>query len=108
MTTRTCRRSGSSPAAARAGPGEVAIDSVSATKGGSAVGDQVRLVTPDGAKTGDAGRHLPLRQRRATSPGATIAAFDLPTAQDLLLGGTRGFTEIDAVADRGVSQQTGG
>jgi putative ABC transport system permease protein len=85
-------------------PGEVAIDSVSAEKGALSVGDQVRLVTPQGAKT----ETLVGIFRYGTTgnlAGATIAAFDLRTAQNLLLGGTRGFTQIDAVADDGVSQQ---
>jgi putative ABC transport system permease protein len=83
---------------------QVAIDSVSAQKGELSVGDQVRLVTPDGAKTKTL---VGIFRYGSTGnlAGATIAAFDLPTAQNLLLGGTRGFTEIDAVASDGVSQQ---
>ena len=86
------------------GPGQVAIDSVSADKGGLSVGDQVRLITPKGAQTD---RLVGIFRYGSTGnlAGATIAAFDLRTAQDLLLDGTRGFTEIDAVAADGVSQQ---
>ncbi len=86
------------------GPGQVAIDSVSADKGGLSVGDQVRLITPKGTQTD---RLVGIFRYGSTGnlAGATIAAFDLRTAQDLLLSGTRGFTEIDAVASDGVSQQ---
>jgi putative ABC transport system permease protein len=86
------------------GAGQVAIDSVSADKGGLSVGDQVRLITPNGAQTD---RLVGIFRYGSTGnlAGATIAAFDLRTAQDLLLGGARGFTEIDAVASDGVSQR---
>ncbi len=83
--------------------GQVAIDSVSAEAGNLAVGDTVRLITPTGETTAD----LVGVFRFGTSgnlAGATIAAFDTPTAQDLLLAGEEAFTEIDAVAAEGVSQ----
>ena len=93
--------SGRGPTAA----GEVAIDSVSADKGGLGVGDTVSLITPKGAGSA---KVVGIFRYGTTGnlAGATIAAFDLRTAQDLLLGGTRGFTEIDAVAAAGVSQST--
>jgi ABC-type antimicrobial peptide transport system permease subunit len=83
--------------------GQVAIDSVSAEAGDLSVGDSVRLVTP----TGEVEADLVGIFRFGTSgnlAGATIAAFDTPTSQGLLLGGEDAFTEIDAVADDGVSQ----
>jgi len=85
--------------------GEVAIDSVSADKGQLSVGDTIDLITPKGAQTA---KLVGIFQYGSTGnlAGATIAAFDLKTAQDTLLGGKRGFTEIDAVADDGTSQTT--
>ncbi|MHB1165302.1 MAG: ABC transporter permease [Candidatus Nanopelagicales bacterium] len=90
---------GRGPAAA----GEVALDSVSAEKSGYAVGDKVALVGPQGAleatlvgvfRYGASGNLA----------GATIAAFDTAYAQELLLGGQAAYTEIDAVAAEGVTQ----
>jgi len=84
-------------------PGEVALDSVSAEKGGYAVGDTVSLVGPQGPLAAE----LVGVFRYGTSgnlAGATIAAFDTAYAQELLLGGADGYTEIDAVAAEGVGQ----
>ncbi|MBK9739970.1 MAG: ABC transporter permease [Actinobacteria bacterium] len=84
--------------------GEVALDSVSADKAGYAVGDEVSLVAPQGALTAT----LVGIFRYGTSgnlAGATIAAFDTATAQQLLLGGKSGYTEIDLVAADGVTQE---
>lgn len=89
-----------------AGPstsGEVAIDSVSAEDGQLEVGDTIRLVAP----TGEIEAELVGVFRFGTSgnlAGATIAAFDTETAQELLLDGVTGYTEIDVVAAEGVSQ----
>ena len=83
--------------------GEVAIDSVSADKAGFQVGDTVSLVTPQGPTTAEMVGIF----RYGTSgnlAGATIAAFATPTAQGLLLDGADAYTEIDAVADEGVTQ----
>jgi putative ABC transport system permease protein len=84
--------------------GQVAIDSVSAELGDLAVGDTVQLVAP----TGNLDAELVGVFRFGTSgnlAGATIAAFDTATAQELLLAGEDAYTTIDAVADEGVSQR---
>ena len=84
--------------------GQVAIDSVSADKGDLSVGDDIKLVTPKG----EMDAQLVGIFRFGTSgnlAGATIAAFDTATAQDLLLNDQNRYTEIDAVANEGVSQQ---
>jgi putative ABC transport system permease protein len=86
--------------------GEVAIDSVSADKGGLAVGDQVTLITTLQGRQTATIVGIFSYGTSGNLAGATIAAFDMRTAQDLLLGGVRGYTEIDATADQGVSQQT--
>ena len=84
-------------------PGQVALDSVAADTGGYTVGDTVQLVTPNGPKKvqlvgifrfGSSGNLA----------GATITAFETRAAQQLLLDGHDAYTEIDAMADPGVSQ----
>jgi putative ABC transport system permease protein len=87
------------------GPGEVALDSVSAEKAGYVVGDAVSLVGPDGPFQAS----LVGIFRYGTSgnlAGATIASFDTAVAQDLLLDGQDAFTEIDVVADEGGTQES--
>jgi putative ABC transport system permease protein len=82
---------------------EVALDSVSAEKGGYAVGDAVRLVGTDGPFSATLAGIF----RYGTSgnlAGATIAAFDTAQAQTALLGGADAYTSIDVVAAPGVSQ----
>jgi putative ABC transport system permease protein len=84
--------------------GQVAIDSVSAEAGELSVGDTVTLVAP----TGNLEAELVGVFRFGTSgnlAGATIAAFDTATAQQLLVAGEDVYTSIDAVADEGVTQQ---
>ncbi len=86
-----------------AAPGEVALDSVSAEKAGYAVGDTVPLVGPDGPFEAS----LVGIFRYGTSgnlAGATIASFATAYAQELLLDGEDAYTEIDAVAAEGVTQ----
>ncbi len=86
-------------------PGEVALDSVSAEKSGYAIGDTVALVGPGGALEVE----LVGVFRYGTSgnlAGATIASFDTAYAQELLLDGRDEYTEIDAVADEGVGQES--
>lgn len=84
--------------------GEVAIDSVTADKTGYKVGDTIPLVEPHGATQAT----LVGIFRYGTSgnlAGATITAFDTASAQQVLLGGADAFTEIDAVAADGVTQE---
>jgi putative ABC transport system permease protein len=89
-----------------AGPsaqGQVAIDSKSAEDGDLAVGDQVQLVTPKGLITADL---VGIFQFGTSGnlAGATIAAFDTATAQDILVKGKDVYTSIDVAANEGVSQ----
>lgn len=86
-----------------AAPLEVAVDSVSAEKAGFSVGDTIPLVTPQGSIDGE----LVGIFRYGVSgnlAGATIASFETAYAQEVLLGGEEGYTEIDAVAAEGVTQ----
>ena len=84
--------------------GQVAVDSVSAEDGELSLGDTVQLVTP----TGSTDAEIVGIFRFGTSgnlAGATIAAFDTASAQELLLKGKDAYTTIDLVADTGVTQQ---
>src|SRR5262245_6384953 len=88
----------------RPGPGEVVIDKGSADTGDLAIGDPVTVLTQSGS------HEFPLvgivRFGSVDSPGgASVALFDLTTAQDILLDGAH---EIDAVvvgAEAGVSEE---
>jgi putative ABC transport system permease protein len=85
------------------GAGQVAIDSNSADAGDLSVGDEVDLVTPTGVITSE----LVGVFQFGTSgnlAGATIAAFDTPTAQELLTKGEDVYTSIDVATADGVSQ----
>lgn len=86
------------------GEDEVALDSVSAEKAGLAVGDRVPLTTPVGRI--DAALVGIFRYGISGNlAGATITAFSTPTAQRILLDGADAYTEIDVVADDGVTQR---
>lgn len=84
------------------GPGQVVIDKHSADLGHFAVGDKVRVLTQDSPAlytvTGIA------RWGSVDSPlGATIAAFDLPTAERVL-GQPGKVTQLNVQAAPGVAQ----
>lgn len=83
--------------------GQVAIDSKSADVGDLSVGDQVDLVTPTGVVKADL---VGIFQFGTSGnlAGATIAAFDTATAQELLTKGKDVYTSIDVAAADGVSQ----
>lgn len=84
--------------------GEVAIDSQSADKGGLAVGDRVVLLTP-GPRVQATIVGIFRYGSTGNLAGASIAAFDTTTAQQLLLEQGR-YTSIDVKAEPGVSQDT--
>ncbi len=83
---------------------EVALDSESMKKGAFRLGDQVRLVTPAGNRTATI---VGVFQYGTSGnlAGASIAAFDLRTSQQLLVGGRDVFTGISLKAVDGVTQQ---
>ncbi|MDA8434510.1 MAG: ABC transporter permease [Actinomycetales bacterium] len=90
--------SGSAPT----GPDQVALLDSTAKAAGVAVGDIVRLDTPGGPATP---RVVGIVTRGiGGSDGATLAVFDLPTAQKLLLQDGDRVTSIVVRADPGVSQ----
>ncbi len=90
--------------AAPAGPDQVALLDSTAKAAGVAIGDTVRLDTPGGPVSqkvvGIVTRGI------SGSDGSTLAVFDLPTAQKLLLQTTDRVTGIVVRADPGVSQTT--
>lgn len=78
---------------ARPGPGELMIDRGSAEKGELALGDEVTVLTQTGPHTFTLVGTV--RFGSVDSPGgASVAVFDLTTAQAVMLGGT---DELDAV-----------
>ena len=92
--------------AAPEGPGEVLLDESTAERAGYSIGDTVPLITPRGAAT-----MQPTLVGIAGFPdggslnGATFAAFDTVTAQDLFLDGEDVYNDVWVTAEDGVSQQ---
>lgn len=86
------------------GRGQVALLEATADAAGVQVGDTVRIDTPGGSVrptvTGLVSRGV------SGSDGSTLAVFDLPTAQALLLQSPDELTSISVRADAGVSQDT--
>ncbi len=84
------------------GPGEVVVDNESAKKGHLTIGDKVTVLTQTGPHRFDLVGTA--RFGSVDSPGgASVAIFDLPTAQQALLGHTG---EIDAVMVHGTNGVT--
>jgi putative ABC transport system permease protein len=85
------------------GPSQVALLESTATAAGLGVGDPVTLDTPGGTVTptvvGIVTRGI------SGSDGSTLAVFDLPTAQALLLDAPGRVTSIAVRAEPGVSQE---
>jgi putative ABC transport system permease protein len=97
------------------GPDEVVFDERTAERAGYEVGDKVDIIPSTAAAPGDGGglpTHLtPTLVGIAGFPsggslnGATYAAFDTATAQDLFLGGEDAYTDVWVTAADGVSQE---
>ncbi|MFN8168810.1 MAG: FtsX-like permease family protein [Candidatus Nanopelagicales bacterium] len=86
------------------GRDQVALLEATADAAGVQVGDTVRIDTPGGSVrptvTGLVSRGV------SGSDGSTLAVFDLPTAQALLLQSPDELTSISVRSDAGVSQDT--
>ena len=88
------------------GPEEVVLDDSTAERAGYEIGDTVPLLTPRGDS-----RMTPTLVGIIGFPdggslnGATFAAFDTETAQDLFLDGRDVFTDVWVTAEDGVSQE---
>ena len=99
------------------GADEVVLDERTAERAGYVVGDQVDIIPSTTGPPDDSGapaaptRIQPELVGIAGFPsggslnGATYAAFDTATAQDLFLGGEDAYTDIWVTADDGVSQE---
>ncbi len=83
--------------------GEVAVDSQTAAKAGLHVGGPVELATP-GPTLHDTVVGVFRFGTSGTLAGASIVAFDLRSAQQVLLQGADAYTQVSAKADPGVSQ----
>jgi putative ABC transport system permease protein len=94
-----------SVAAGRApsGPTEVALLESTATAGKLALGDTVKIDTPAGGLV-DLTMVGIVTRGISGSDGSTLAVFDLPTAQKLMLGKADRVTSIAVRAEPGVSQ----
>ena len=97
------------------GPDEVVLDERTAERAGYGVGDQVDIIPSTAAVLGagadpSSARISPTLVGIAGFPsggslnGATYAAFDTPTAQDLFLGGEDAYTDVWVTAGDGVTQ----
>jgi putative ABC transport system permease protein len=84
------------------GSDEVVMDALTARKYGFAVGDRVKVLLQGGAKEFDLVGLIGFGQADNLA-GATLAGFDLPTAQELLDKKGR-YDEINVLGDGGVSQ----
>ncbi len=87
-------------------PGEVMLDSTAAGEGGYVVGQDVNLVTATdrGALTAELVGVVGFPEGGSLN-GATFAAFDTATAQDLFLDGSDAFSDIWVTAEPGTSQE---
>jgi len=92
-------RSGRIPA----GPNQVAVDGRTASKQGFKVGDQVKVLSQGPTRTYTVSGIVGFGQADNLA-GATLAVFDLKTAQQVL-GSEGKFNEIDVVAQPGVTPE---
>src|SRR6266545_3002641 len=92
-------RSGRIPA----GPNEVAVDAQTASKQGFKVGDQVKVLSQGPTRTYTVSGIVGFGQADNLA-GATLAVFDLKTAQQVLDSEGK-FNEIDVVAQPGVTPE---
>jgi putative ABC transport system permease protein len=94
-------RTGRGPAA----PDEIAINASLAKTTGFRIGDRVDVLTLQPRRTFTLVGIFGFRGGRDTLGGETAVAFTLPVAQQLMLGRTGVFTNIEVTAAPGVSPQ---
>ncbi|QYJ04996.1 ABC transporter permease [Nocardioides panacisoli] len=85
-------------------PDEIALDEGAAEAGGYAVGDEVKLLSPQGALDRTATLVGIAEFNGGGTAGATLLIFDTAGAQQLFTGGADVFTSIALTAAPGVSQ----
>jgi putative ABC transport system permease protein len=86
------------------GPNEVAVDARTASKQGFKVGDQVKVLLQGGSRTFTVAGIIGFGEADNLA-GATLAAFDTATAQDVL-NRKGNFDEIDVAGQPGVDAAT--
>jgi putative ABC transport system permease protein len=86
------------------GPGEIALDTNAAEKGGLAVGDEVDMVLPGSQPSATATLVGRFTFNGGGAAGATITLFELEEAQRLLLEGRDAYNYMQLTAAEGVSQ----
>ncbi|CAM5238163.1 ABC transporter permease [Streptomyces narbonensis] len=82
------------------GPTDVVVDGATAEKHGLKIGDELRTIAVDGDFTAKISGIVDFK---VTNPGATLVYFDTATAQRELLGKEGLFTQVQADAKPGVS-----
>ncbi|MFI6421330.1 ABC transporter permease [Streptomyces sp. NPDC050842] len=82
------------------GPTDVVVDGATAEKHGLKLGDELRTIAVDGDFTA---RISGIVDFKVTNPGATLVYYDTATAQRELLGKEGLFTQVQADAKPGVS-----
>jgi putative ABC transport system permease protein len=98
------------------GRDEVVLDERTAERAGYDVGDQVTIIPSTAIRAAPGTDFASLRltptlvgiagfPSGGSLNGATYAAFETPTAQDLFLGGEDAFTDVWVTAEDGVSQE---
>ncbi|MFC9703198.1 ABC transporter permease [Streptomyces sp. NPDC056943] len=85
------------------GPTDVVVDGATAEKHGLKIGDELRTIAVDGDFTAKISGIVDFK---VTNPGATLVYFDTATAQRELLGKEGLFTQVQADAKPGVSDDT--
>lgn len=83
-------------------PGEIALDTTTIKRSKHKLGDTVTVLTPGPKVTAKLVGIFRFGESGGLA-GATLTAFDTPTAQQLLLGPGR-FSQVDVAAASGVSQ----
>ncbi|RSS51476.1 ABC transporter permease [Streptomyces sp. WAC01280] len=84
------------------GPTDVVVDGATAEKHGLKIGDELRTIAVDGDFTAKISGIVDFK---VTNPGATLVYFDTATAQRELLGKEGLFTQVQADAKPGVSDE---
>ena len=85
------------------GPGQVALDTATAEKGGFSVGDTARVLTPEGATEAEVVGIFSFGESGSLA-GASLTVFDTATAQSLL-GLEDAFSSVVVAAEEGVSEE---
>jgi putative ABC transport system permease protein len=86
------------------GPSEVAIDEKTAEKTGTTLGEKITILLPSGARVEPTVSGIAKATLSGGGPGATLVAWELPTAERLLTAPGQ-ISQVRVQAATGVSQQ---